>query len=142
MISIIIAIVSLGCKNLDKHMMAQKDADYIINNLDKKFVIERFPSQNFQDKQTLENILTGIREHCEWKHRNGKFVDFCRIKNLNGGDATAYIYEFYMKCDSIRFILFYDMDKKEPELYHFNIEPIEFENKLILFPEKQLKNQN
>lgn len=31
--------------------------------------------------------------------------------------------------------------KDEPELMGFNLEPIETENKIMLFPKKQLKNR-
>ena len=45
-----------------------------------------------------------------------------------------------MKCDSLRFVLSINMEN-EPELMGFHIEPLESENKMILFPEKQLKNR-
>ena len=45
-----------------------------------------------------------------------------------------------MKCDSLRFILSFNTED-EPELMGFKFEPIETENPMILFPEKQLKNR-
>lgn len=131
-----------GYKKIEKHNVAQNNANFIIENLDKEIVINEFPEKNFQNKENLENFINGLRKSCEWQNRNGKFVDFCTIKDPKGKNITAYIYEYYMICDSIRFILFYDMDKENPELFEFHTEPIEVENKLILFSEKQLKNQS
>lgn len=42
---------------------------------------------------------------------------------------------------SLRFVLIYNVDKDKPELFKMNIEPLEIENKMIIFPEKQLKNR-
>lgn len=75
------------------------------------------------------------------KKRDGKFVDFFSMKNVGGTDQTAYIYEYYLKCDSLRFIFTYDMDKDKPVLNRFDIEPLEQPNQMIIFPEKQLKNR-
>jgi len=88
------------------------------------------------NNKRYKNIL----QNCYWKNKNGKFVDFFTEKNIGGIDQTAFIYEYYMKCDSLRFILSFNTEN-EPELMGFKFEPIETENPMILFPEKQLKNR-
>ncbi len=128
-------------KKMEKNNLAEKNANYIIENLDKDEVFKEFPESNFKDREQLKNLLGGIKENCEWKNRDGKFVDFFTMKDIGGINSTAFIYEYYLKCDSLRFILIYNVDKDKPELFKMNIEPIETENKMIIFPEKQLINR-
>jgi hypothetical protein len=118
---------------------AQELADSVIENLDSESVYLKFPEKYFP-KEQMESIIGGIRQNCEWKNRDGKYVDFFSQKNIGGVDQIAFIYEYHLKCDSLRFILSVNMEK-EPELMGFYIEPLENENKMILFPEKQLKNR-
>lgn len=142
---ILVLIVGLlfyfGNKKVERNNLAQENADYIIENLNKKEVLNEFPETNFKDRQQLENLLGGISQNCEWNNRDGKFVDFFTMKDIGGINSTAFIYEYYLKCDSLRFILIYKVDKDKPELFKMNIEPLETENKMIIFPEKQLKNR-
>lgn len=141
----IILIIGLlfyfGIKKVKRNELAQTNANYIIENLDKDEVLKEFPEANFKDREQLKNLLGGIRQNCEWNKRDGKFVDFFTMKDIGGINSTAFIYEYYLKCDSLRFILIYNVDKDKPELFKINIEPIETENKMIIFPEKQLKNR-
>ena len=123
---------------LDKANSAQENSKFIIDNLDNEKVYNEFPEKYFQ-KDLLKNTLVKMKQNCDWKNRNGKFVDFYSMKNIGGIDQTAFIYEYYLKCDSLRFILIYNMDKNKPELFRLDIEPIEVKNSMIIFPEKQLK---
>ena len=131
-----------GKKKLEKNKLANQNADYIIQNLDKEEVFKEFPTLYFKDREQLKILFGGIKKNCEWNKRDGKFVDFCTMKDIDGINSTAFIYEYYLKCDSLRFILIYNVDKDKPELFKFNIEPLETENRMIIFPEKQLKNRN
>lgn len=128
-------------KKIQKINIAQQNADFIIQNLDKSDVINEFPDNNFPNKSQIKNFVEGISQNCDWKNKDGKFVDFFTMKNIGGIDKTAYIYEYYLKCDSLRFILTYDIDKETPELSRLDIQPLEEPNDMILFPEKQLKNR-
>jgi hypothetical protein len=130
-----------GNKKLERNKLAEQNANFIIENLDKEEVLKEFPEINFKDRQQLKNLLGGIKENCEWNNRDGKFVDYFTMKDIGGINSTAFIYEYYLKCDSLRFILIYNVDKDKPELFKMNIEPLETENKMIIFPEKQLKNR-
>ncbi|MFD2910239.1 hypothetical protein ACFSX9_16025 [Flavobacterium ardleyense] len=129
----------IGWRKMQKLNLAQEKANYIMENLDKENIAKEFPIKYFP-KEQLEPILDGIRQNCDWKNKDGKFVDFFTTKNIGGIDQTAFIYEYYMKCDSLRFILSFSVED-EPELMGFHFEPIETENQMILFPEKQLKNR-
>ncbi len=127
-------------KSHQKTKLAEKHASNIIKNLDNAKIINEFPIKNFQNRKQLEEIIYGIQLNCDWKNRDGKFVDFFTEKQIGGKKSIAYIYEYYLKCDSLRFILFYDLDKDKPELYKFYFEPLENENSMIIFPEKKLVN--
>ena len=129
----------IGWKKMQKFNLAQEQANYVIENLDKQNIEEKFPAKYFP-KEQLQPILGGIRQNCDWKNKDGKFVDFFTQKNIGGNDQVSFIYEYYMKCDSLRFILSFNIED-EPELMGFKFEPIETENPMILFPEKQLKNR-
>lgn len=124
-----------------KYKEAQANADYVIENFDKEFVLKEFPAKNFPDRGQLQTIVKKMADDCDWKHRDGKFVDFFLMRKIGGAEKTSFIYEYYLKCDSIRIILSYDLEKDDIELLRLDIQPLEEPNKMILFPEKQLKNR-
>ena len=126
---------------MKKSNLAHQNADNIIENLDNPNVLKEFPEKNFPDKTQLRNLISGISKNCNWKQRDGKFVDFFTMKNIGGTDQTAYIYEYYLKCDSLRFVFTYNMDNEKPELARFDMQPLEEPNNMIIFPDKQLKNR-
>lgn len=138
---LMIVVINSSCGSVQKNEDAKENANYIIENLNDDIVLKEFPVQNFKNREQLKGILKGIAQNCDWDNRDGKFVDFFTMKNIGGINSTAFIYEYYLKCDSLRFILTYNLDKEKPELMNLNIEPIEQENKMILYPEKQLINR-
>ncbi len=130
-----------GCgmkEKKEKHDKAQADADFIMNNLNKPGILDHFPVKNFPIGE-FSPFLDTLKHHCDFDTKRGKFVDFFDMVN-DGKDQTAYIYEYILNCDSIRFIYTYDLDKKEPELSGFRVEGIEQPNRMILDPKKQLLN--
>ena len=126
---------------MNKVELAQKDADNIISNLNTTRVLNQFPSKNFPNRAQLQNVVSELDLKCDWKNRDGKFVDFYTMKNVGGTNQVAFIYEYYLKCDSLRFILTYNLFADNAELSRFDIQPLEVENPMIIFPEKQLKNR-
>jgi hypothetical protein len=133
------AIGYYGWRNMQKLNLAHDKADYIMANLDNQNISDKFPVKYFP-KNKLDPILLGIREKCDWKNKDGKFVDFFTQKNVGGVSQNAFIYEYYLKCDSLRFILSFNTEK-DPELMGFRFEPLETKNPMVLFPEKQLRNK-
>jgi hypothetical protein len=130
-----------GCNfkdKMEKHNKAQADANFIMDNLSKPDILSRFPTKNFPTDQ-FPPFLDTLRSHCDFDNKRGKFVDFFAMVN-NGKHQTAYIYEYILNCDSIRFIYTYDLDQEEPELFGFMVEGIEQPNKMIIDPKKQLLN--
>ena len=124
---------------MEKHTKAQEKSDYIMKNLTNSEVSSEFPEKNFPKDQT-QKLLNDIKTNCDWENKKGKFVDFFTMNN-NGKNSTAYIYEYFLQCDSLRFVLIYDMEQEEPELFKLNIEPIEQPSQMIIDPSKQLMNQ-
>lgn len=137
-LTFLIASCNIGGK-MEKHNKAQEKSDYIMNNLTNPDVFKEFPEKYFP-KDDTERLLNDIRVNCGWNNRNGKFVDFFTMNN-NGKNSTAYIYEYFLQCDSLRFVLIYDMEQEEPELFKFNVEPIEQPSQMIIDTSKQLMNQ-
>ncbi|WP_163410544.1 hypothetical protein [Flavobacterium ajazii] len=136
-ILIIGTFIFIGWRKMQKLDLAQEKANYIMDNLDRPNIGKKFPIKYFP-REKLDPVLKMIRQNCDWKNKDGKFVDFFTTKNINGTDQTAFIYEYYMRCDSLRFILSFNVED-DPELMGLNFEPLEKENSMIIFPEKQLK---
>jgi hypothetical protein len=125
---------------IEKMDKAKADSEFIMNNLNKSNIIDRFPEKYFPRQQT-EPFIDNLTQNCDFDNKRGKFVDFFTM-SINGASKTAYIYEYILNCDSLRFIYVYDFDAKEPELQNFKIEGLEVENKMIIDPSKQLLNSN
>lgn len=118
--------------------MAKADAQYVMDNLNTEEVKSHFPVSKFPLKQT-DLLLGQLSSYCDWAHRKGKFVDQTTI-NSNGRNYIAFIYEYFLKCDSARFILIYDLGNEKPELGDFKIEKLTKDNPLIIDKEKELLN--
>ena len=135
-------LASCGIKGrMEAHDKAKTDADYIVDNLTSYELIKtRLPEKYFEPVRTQE-FTNNIGDNCDWKNRNGKFVDYFTMSNIGGTDQTAFIYEYFLDCDSLRVILIYNMEEKSPELFKIDIEQIEKKNQMIIDPSKQLMQQ-
>jgi hypothetical protein len=125
-------------ERLEKQKKAQADADYIMNNLENPEVKKRFPAKYFPPEQ-LNPFVDNLVNQCDLDAKQGKFVDYFTM-NLSGKHQIAYIYEYILDCDSLRFIYTYDLDTQEPELLRFHIEGLEVPSNMIVDPGKQLLN--
>jgi hypothetical protein len=142
-LTFLILTLLYGCdfkRSMEKHNKAKKLADNIIEKLDDPSIYNEFPEKYFPIEQ-LKPILDDLIPNCDWKNRDVKFVDFVTIETIGGVDQTGFIYEYYLSCDSLRFILMFNMETENPELRGLLVEPLEKENKLIIYPSKQLKNR-
>lgn len=136
----ILSVLVISCSlkdKLEKHEKAMANSSFIMDNFNKESIASEFSEKHFPKEQTVQ-LLSDIRQNCDWENRKGKFVDFTTMLN-DGKNNVAYIYEYLLSCDSLRFILIYDIDQEEPELFNFKIEPIEKKSQFIVHPEKQLK---
>ena len=123
---------------MEKMDKAKANSEFIMNNLNRPETIDRFPEKYFP-RQKTKTVIDTLTKHCDFDSKRGKFVEFYTM-SVNGSSKTAYIYEYILNCDSLRFIYIYDLDTKEPELQNFKIEGLEVENKMIIDPKKQLLN--
>lgn len=135
-------LASCGIKGkMEAHNKAQTDADYIVENLTSYELIKtKLPKKYFEPVRTQE-FINSIIDNCNWQNRNGKFIDFFTMSKIGGTDQTAFIYEYFLDCDSLRVILIYNMEEKSPELFKIDIEQIEKKNQMIIDPSKQLMQQ-
>ncbi len=133
----VLLLVLTACLDTSKIEKARVEADQIMNNLTRESTIEKFPQKYFPPDQ-IGMILEGLKTECDYDNRRGKFVDFFSERSPQGS-RISFIYEYFLSCDSIRFILKYDL-AKEPELMWFFMEPIETENPMIIDKSKSLMN--
>ena len=90
------------------------------------FLAEYFPESQ------IKAHMNSLRFECDFKNRKGHFVnDF--YQSINGNNRVSFLYEYYLKCDSVRIIVTYDLDDNI-KLYGFKIEGIEKDNFMILKP--------
>lgn len=73
LIAIIIGILFfIANGKMKKSNLAQKNADYIIENLDNENVLKEFPDKNFPNKKQIQQMVSGISQNCDWKKKRWK----------------------------------------------------------------------
>jgi hypothetical protein len=136
---IVTIAISSSCdvkEKIEMHEKARENADFIMENLEQQTITNQFPEKYFP-RQQFKPFLDTLIKNCDFKSKKGKCVDFFSITN-NGKNQTAFIYEYILRCDSLRFIYMYDLEFSEPELFKLRIEGLEQANEMILDPTKQL----
>lgn len=137
LIKIIFFILVLsGCINKDQVEQARKMTEDLLISISSGNANDKFPEKYFPYSQTIL-LMSELKNKCDFANRKGNFInDF--YQKRQGNDRVSFIYEYYLRCDSIRFIISYNLGK-EIELYEFKLEPIEKENSMITKPERCLK---
>lgn len=130
-------LLGFGCINRANQVEdAKRMSELLLDRIGEGTAIEDFPEKYFPREQG-ESLLYDLKENCDFKNREGVFVnDFTSTHNTQW--RASFIYEFMLKCDTIRFVITYNLGK-EPELFEFHLEPIEKPNPMILKPENRLK---
>jgi hypothetical protein len=72
---------------LEKMDKAKADSEFIMNNLNKSNIIDRFPEKYFPRQQT-EPFIDNLTKNCDFDSKRGKFVDFYTM-SINGASKTA-----------------------------------------------------
>jgi hypothetical protein len=135
LISIFVALL-ISCINNSQLEQAKAKADILLNDISLGKAYAAFPEKYFTREQT-HALMDELKNKCDFANRKGIFInDYTQISN--GIKKVSFIYEYYLKCDSIRFILTYNLGKN-PELYEFKLEPIEKDNPMITISQKRLK---
>lgn len=139
---ICLSIWGISCKTdapLNKHSQAKEKADYVIAHLDDPKIVDQFSEKFFPRVQT-EKIVSDMRQNCDWQNKDGKFVDSLSIQK-DGANQLVFVYEYFLRCDSIRFLLGYDLNQEQPALFFFQMEPLEGPSRIPVDPNKQLINR-
>lgn len=133
--SFAILLLLLGCHikstNFD---MVKERADVLLDKIADGTAENEIPIKYFPLEQT-KIIMDDLKNKCDFKNRQGHFLNEFYSTDKS---KVSLIYEYYLKCDSIRFILTYDLSKKI-ELCEFKLEPIEKDNQMIIDSNNRLK---
>ncbi|MBS1618305.1 MAG: hypothetical protein JST76_07290 [Bacteroidetes bacterium] len=112
-------------------------ADIATNSANSEFPERLFP------KAMVYKLTDFLGNTCDFKNRKGLFINDFYSKQIGPGntDKVAFIYEYYLKCDSLRIITAYDLGNTDDsiELVAFRVEKIREPNRMILKPERCLK---
>jgi hypothetical protein len=133
------ALFLVGCnwnENMAKMDAARFQSDSIVDRLNSTELFALLPDSIGQQKgyQTLQQTLS---ESCNWEKRRGKFIDYYSV-NQNGQRSIYFIYEYFLDCDSLRFLLHYDLEPKQPVLRSMNIQPLEQPCDFLVDPMKSI----
>ena len=114
----------------------KEKADKILGDIGNGTAQNDFPEKYFPKSQTV--LLMGqLQNYCDFKNRRGNFINDFRGTN-NGIGEISYLYEFYLKCDTVRFIFTFILDGTN-DLYKMRLESVKKDNPMILHPERRLK---
>lgn len=118
---LLMTVFMYACTNrMEKFDLAKKDADYIIENLDKDHVIAKFPEKHFPKDQT-KIILSDIKNNCNWSQKKGSFDDYIEVYS-NGEQQISVIYKYETDCGKLKFNLTYIFPNEKPELFKIGID--------------------
>src|SRR5690554_5976335 len=117
----ICVIILAGCENNDQVSQAKIKADKLLNDISLGEAYDAFPEKYFPANQT-HALMDELKYKCDFANRKGDFINDY-LQETSNGKRISFIYEYYLKCDNIRFIVTYKLGK-EIELFEFNLEPI------------------
>lgn len=126
-----------ACVDKGKANLARLDCESLINDIENGKANSRFSAEYFPVEQTnilMSNLVSG----CDFKNRRGLQTGEV-VSKKDGKNLAYFVYEYYLKCDSIRFVFIYDITGTTPQLFNLKMEPIEKENPLVN-KEKRLFN--
>jgi hypothetical protein len=132
----VLLCIFAGCVSNNQVKQARTMAEDILINISLGKSSDKFPEKYFSRSQTLI-LMSELKNKCDFANRRGNFINDFYQKGQDF-ERVSFIYEYYLQCDSIRFIITYNLGK-EVELYEFKLEPIEKDNDMIKNPERCLK---
>lgn len=132
-ILIILVFVCFSCgKKNDITAKAKEEADNLWREVQDGDASNKFSEKYFPKAQT-EAILYDLKNKCDFKNRKGGFVGSRHVKDLKTSREIVQLgYEYYMKCDSVRFIMSYVVSEGQPELVELKLEPVEKVNSMLI----------
>ena len=91
-------------------------------------------------KRGLEEKINMLKNDCNWDKRIGKKIDVFWLRTENG-DFFGYVYEYFLDCDNLRLIYWYNNASGNGKVVDFMIENLEDESMFVVSKRKHLKNK-
>jgi hypothetical protein len=135
---LLVALFDFSCRV--KHEDLKQKSDKILDDIANGTATADFSEKYFPKDQTTF-LLGQLQNYCDFKDRKGNFVNDFHETGIGTPDKIGYIYEFYLKCDTMRIIFTY-LANGANELYKLDIEKATKDNPKILFPERRLIKPN
>ena len=125
-IFLILIVVFIGCKDKkDNRAIAKAKADSLLEAIAKGEATILFPEKYFPKSQTV-SLMKALKDTCDFSNRRGGFINTFSQKNLAENKETInLVYEYYLKCDYIRFTITYFVDGTNLNLYQFSLSPVD-----------------
>lgn len=92
------------------------------------------------NKRGLQEKVKMLSEDCFWPARIGKKIDVFWIQEVTG-NYFGYSYEYFMDCDNVRLIYWYDNPSGLGRPVDFMIENLEDESMFVAAKNRHLKNK-
>ncbi|XLS28973.1 hypothetical protein ACJD0Z_17470 [Flavobacteriaceae bacterium M23B6Z8] len=103
-----------------------------------KFPVEVIPKEVIKVRQLEEKMK--ILKDCNWKGRQGKHIDTFWLRTAEG-DFFGEVYEYFMDCDNLRLIYWYNNPSGRGEILDFMIENLEDDSDFVVAKLRHLKNK-
>ena len=129
-------VIGCGMEN-KKRSEAKAKGDFLLEAIAEGKAVELFPKDLFPIEQTRA-VMHDLQHKCDFKNRKGVFVNDNYQKIIGSTDIVSLIYEFYLKCDTFRIIVSYQLND-ELKMQEFRLEDIEKSNSMIIHKDRQLK---
>jgi hypothetical protein len=101
----------LGCTNIKKRQLARQMADKLLVEIGEGTAENEFPEQYFSPR-AKSVIQTVLKDKCDFQHRQQRFINDWYETKAGGVDRVSFLYACYLKCDSMRIIVTYDLGEK------------------------------
>ncbi len=139
-LAIAVSFLIGGCGvNTKARKLAKEKCDTLLDAIGDGKANDLFPTKYFPPEQTV-TLMDDLKINCDFKKRKGNFINDYYEKIIGGDNKIILIYEFYLKCDTVRFLISYlEKDNHELELNGFKMEPVNKPNNMILRKDRQLK---
>lgn len=137
--SVIIVFLINSCgRKPDEMKLAKEKSDMLLDAIGNGTANKLFPTKYFPEDQTV-SLMADLKNNCDFKNRKGNFVNDFYQKVAGGYNKIILIYEFYLKCDTVRFLISYlEKNSNEIELNGFKMESVEKTNNMIFRKDRQL----
>ena len=92
------------------------------------------------EKRGLSEQIKMLVEDCNWSNRIGKKVDVFWLQTERGS-FFGHVYEYFIDCDNLRLIYWYDNAGGYGKVIDFMIELLEEDSKFVTSKKRHLKNK-